>query len=108
MTFDANFLQGSAGGPLSLLGISLLLSVFAISISAIVLWRWRRHEAKIAVAQAVNGAAVDPGRQLLHEFEKNSRSVDDPLVTWTPDTLRKILETELPDAQVILVSNREP
>src|SRR4051794_22799643 len=52
--------------------------------------------------------AIETARQLLHEFEKNSRSVDDPLVSWTPDTLRRILKTELPDAQVILVSNREP
>jgi alpha,alpha-trehalose-phosphate synthase [UDP-forming] len=107
MTFDANSLQGGADGPFGLLAISLLLSILAISISAIALWRWWRQEARIAAASG-NGAAAETARQLLHEFEKNSRSVDDPLVSWTPDTLRRILETELPDAQVILVSNREP
>jgi alpha,alpha-trehalose-phosphate synthase [UDP-forming] len=105
MTFDANSLP--VGSPVGLLAISLLLSILAISISAIALWRWRRHEATMVAAPG-NAAAVETTRQLLPEFEKNSRSVDDPLVSWTPDTLRRILETELPDAQVILVSNREP
>jgi trehalose 6-phosphate synthase len=45
---------------------------------------------------------------MLREFEKNGQSVDAALVTWSPDTLRKILADELPDAQVIVVSNREP
>ena len=85
-----------------------MLSILAISLSAIVLWRWRRHEARIAAVPEETAPAIETARQLLHEFEKNSRSVDDPLVSWTPDTLRRILETELPDAQVILVSNREP
>ena len=30
------------------------------------------------------------------------------MVQWSPDTLRQILEAELPDTQVIVVSNREP
>ena len=106
MTFDADPVQ-AASGSLSLLAASLLLSILAISLSAIVLWRWRRHEARIAASEQT-APTIETARQLLHEFEKNSRSVDDPLVSWTPDTLRRILKTELPDAQVILVSNREP
>ncbi|MCG7505228.1 alpha,alpha-trehalose-phosphate synthase (UDP-forming) [Mesorhizobium retamae] len=50
----------------------------------------------------------DTVRTLLREFEKNGHSADAALVKWSPDTLRKILATELPDAQVIVVSNREP
>ena len=108
MTVDPNALQNTADAPFGVLAVSLLLSVLAVLISAIALWRWRRQEARIAVASADNGAAAEAARQLLNEFEKNSRSVDDPLVSWTPDTLRRILKTDLPDAQVILVSNREP
>ncbi|CDX30062.1 trehalose-6-phosphate synthase [Mesorhizobium sp. SOD10] len=52
--------------------------------------------------------ATEAARKMLREFEKNGQSVDAALVTWSPDTLRKILADELPDAQVIVVSNREP
>lgn len=45
---------------------------------------------------------------MLREFEKNGQSVDAALVSWSPETLRKILDEDLPDAQVIVVSNREP
>jgi len=52
--------------------------------------------------------AAEAARKMLREFEKNGQSADAALVTWSPDTLRKILADELPDAQVIVVSNREP
>jgi trehalose-6-phosphate synthase len=32
----------------------------------------------------------------------------DALVQWSPDMLKQILATELPDSEVIVVSNREP
>lgn len=59
-------------------------------------------------APPVPEANSDTVRTLLREFEKNGHSADAALVKWSPDTLRKILDTELPDAQVIVVSNREP
>ncbi|TGQ72721.1 MAG: trehalose-6-phosphate synthase [Mesorhizobium sp.] len=49
-----------------------------------------------------------PVRALLREFEKNGHSPEASLVNWSPQTLRGILAKELPDAQVIVVSNREP
>ena len=52
--------------------------------------------------------ASEAARKVLREFEKNGQSVDAALVTWSPETLRKILAEDLPDAQVIVVSNREP
>ncbi|TGV41576.1 trehalose-6-phosphate synthase, partial [bacterium M00.F.Ca.ET.168.01.1.1] len=52
--------------------------------------------------------APEAARKVLREFEKNGQSVDAALVTWSPETLRKILAEDLPDAQVIVVSNREP
>ncbi len=57
---------------------------------------------------AGHDAGAESGRTLLREFEKNGQSADAALVHWTPDTLRKILADELPGAQVIVVSNREP
>ncbi|TJX65703.1 MAG: trehalose-6-phosphate synthase [Mesorhizobium sp.] len=54
--------------------------------------------------------SLEPGpvRGPLPEFEKNGQSATAALVQWSPETLRHILAKELPDAQVIVVSNREP
>ena len=45
---------------------------------------------------------------MLPETGKNGQSATDPFVQWSPDMLRQILATELPDSEVIVVSNREP
>ncbi|TIP50981.1 MAG: trehalose-6-phosphate synthase, partial [Mesorhizobium sp.] len=85
---------------------SLGLSALAIFISI------SRHRRNNPMASAVPGSADDSAteaaRKVLREFEKNGQSVDAALVSWSPDTLRKILAEDLPDAQVIVVSNREP
>ena len=83
---------------------SLVLSVAAVGLS---LRRARRGRPNSA-AFASHDAGSEAGRTLLREFEKNGQSADAALVNWTPDTLRKILADELPGAQVIVVSNREP
>jgi trehalose 6-phosphate synthase len=92
-----------------LLAASLLLSGLAVALSAAILWRWRPTPANSAEPLFHDtGPMAETARQLLREFEKNSGTVDDPLVSWSPETLRRILRTELPGAQVIVVSNREP
>jgi trehalose-6-phosphate synthase len=45
---------------------------------------------------------------LIRESERNGRPVEESLMQWSPDMLRQILQTELPDAELIVVSNREP
>ena len=47
-------------------------------------------------------------RKLLEEFDGTRRAMDDVRGKWTPNTLKQILEEELPGAEVIVVSNREP
>ncbi|TPJ78981.1 trehalose-6-phosphate synthase [Mesorhizobium sp. B2-6-2] len=85
---------------------SLGLSAFAIFIS---ISRYRRNHPRVpAMAGSGDDFATEAARKVLREFEKNGQSVDAALVTWSPETLRKILADELPDAQVIIVSNREP
>ncbi|TPI40298.1 trehalose-6-phosphate synthase [Mesorhizobium sp. B3-1-9] len=85
---------------------SLGLSAFAIFIS---ISRYRRNHPRAAASPASgDDFATEAARKVLREFEKNGQSVDAALVTWSPETLRKILADELPDAQVIIVSNREP
>ncbi|TIR85654.1 MAG: trehalose-6-phosphate synthase, partial [Mesorhizobium sp.] len=85
---------------------SLGLSALAIFVSI------TRHRHQHAPAVNTPGAGEDvaseAARKVLREFEKNGQSVDAALVTWSPETLRKILAEDLPDAQVIVVSNREP
>ncbi len=45
---------------------------------------------------------------ILRESERTTQHIDEAMVQWSADTLRQILEAELPDTQVIVVSNREP
>ncbi|TPN57183.1 MULTISPECIES: trehalose-6-phosphate synthase [unclassified Mesorhizobium] len=56
----------------------------------------------------IHAGETEPAGSLLPEFEKNGQSATASLVQWSPETLRHILAKELPDAQVIVVSNREP
>jgi trehalose 6-phosphate synthase len=81
----------------------LVLASLGLSIAAVwASWRLRRpHKTPERVAS-------EPERRLLREFEKNGQSADTALVKWTPATLRRVLAEELPGAQVIVVSNREP
>ncbi|WP_181166005.1 MULTISPECIES: trehalose-6-phosphate synthase [unclassified Mesorhizobium] len=69
---------------------------------AVVMSRGQARSAKLARYEA------EPIRGPLPEFEKNGQSTTAALVQWSPETLRHILAKELPDAQVIVVSNREP
>ncbi|MBZ9967981.1 trehalose-6-phosphate synthase [Mesorhizobium sp. BR1-1-2] len=78
---------------------SLCVSLVALVISAL---RSRRIPPELANVEPA------PARVVLREFEKNGHSADAALVNWSPSTLREILAKELPDAQVIVVSNREP
>jgi len=47
-------------------------------------------------------------RQLLRDLGEGRRSLEVGQMEWTPESLRTALTRELPDAQVIVVSNREP
>ncbi|MER8435542.1 trehalose-6-phosphate synthase [Mesorhizobium sp. M1312] len=86
---------------LASLGLSVVAVVFSIF--------HRRHSHTPAVAYtAGEDVASEAARKVLREFEKNGHSADAALITWSPDTLRKILADDLPETQVIVVSNREP
>jgi trehalose 6-phosphate synthase len=47
-------------------------------------------------------------RQMLRAIKPGSLQLDTIRVDWTPQALRKLLQEELPDSEVIVVSNREP
>ncbi|MCF6123760.1 trehalose-6-phosphate synthase [Mesorhizobium sp. M7A.F.Ca.CA.001.07.2.1] len=83
------------------LGFSALAVFLSIS-------RHRRRHPPAVAHTAGEDVAAEAARKVIREFEKNGQSADAALVTWSPETLRKILADDLPDAQVIVVSNREP
>ncbi|MEI8701011.1 MULTISPECIES: alpha,alpha-trehalose-phosphate synthase (UDP-forming) [unclassified Mesorhizobium] len=88
----------------------LILASLGLSAAAVVFSAFqRRHSHTPAVAYASGeDVASEAARKVLREFEKNGHAVDAALITWSPDTLRKILADDLPETQVIVVSNREP
>lgn len=45
---------------------------------------------------------------LSRQWSPSRRPADDSRIEWTPNTLRLILQNELPDAEILVVSNREP
>lgn len=47
-------------------------------------------------------------QRLIRELESAYRARDESQLTWTPDTLRAILHSELRGENIIVVSNREP
>ncbi|WP_217569812.1 trehalose-6-phosphate synthase [Mesorhizobium sp. GbtcB19] len=89
----------------------LVLVLASLGLSALAIFvtfsRNRRQHARGSPPPG-DDVASEAARKVLREFEKNGQSVDAALVSWSPETLRKILAEDLPDAQVIVVSNREP
>jgi trehalose 6-phosphate synthase len=47
-------------------------------------------------------------RTLVTELAETQRSIDAAYTNWNPETLRMILARQLPDTQIMVVSNREP
>jgi trehalose 6-phosphate synthase len=47
-------------------------------------------------------------RQLLRDLDISRRTSAGVRVDWSPETLRRVVDSELPGAEVIIVSNREP
>lgn len=90
-----------AGIPAAVLwlcvAVSLAASLVALALSV------RRSMRRQILPAAPEIAPVKP----LLETERVA-GPDDVLVSWSPDMLRHILETELPDGDLIVVSNREP
>ncbi|ALK10378.1 alpha,alpha-trehalose-phosphate synthase (UDP-forming) [Blastochloris viridis] len=47
-------------------------------------------------------------REALDQYDLVRRTIDGIHIDWTPDTLQRALGSELPGAEVLVVSNREP
>ena len=90
--------------------------IVAAAIAFIVVRRWTRMftapRPDIIGPQAPNLRRVSPisreFQALVRELTSDRRSADGIHVDWSPDTLRRLLTEELPGAEVLVVSNREP
>src|SRR5215510_9355094 len=103
---------------IALAGVALVGAALASIIAVIVTRNWlstmRRviREARSQrphVRELPRGSGI--GRELHHllrELDDAKRSVDANYVEWNPQMLRLVLSNELPETQIIVVSNREP
>ena len=108
---------------LVMVGLALLLLVGAVTTLMVGLLQRRYMRAVLSSIQdlkagrpARSRSVMDPRvqeesreiRGLLRDFREKIRQEDGTPVEWSPSTLQDLLEKELPDAEVFVVSNREP
>lgn len=98
--------------------IGILISLIAVLIAKFSIWGWLRTFKQILKGDLL----IDPSqhspsefrpffkdlRLLMTEMEKEKRYRDDGRLTWTPKTIKEILNKELLGDEVLIVSNREP
>jgi trehalose-6-phosphate synthase len=82
----------------------VLAFVGILMFAAGVMWAGRRRSMP---GQAKPRLSAGEPAPLLRESQKNDATAPS-LIEWSPDTLKHILASELPGAEVIVVSNREP
>lgn len=103
-------------GFIGILGIAA--SGVTLLIARLTLRGWLRsvREGLAGDASGKRGLGDDPQiapvvgeiRQLLRDLDISRRTSTGIRVDWSPDTLRQVVDNELPGAEVIVVSNREP
>jgi trehalose 6-phosphate synthase len=102
-----------------LAALGLVIAAITVVVARLTLRRWvRAVRAGLAPREQgdATGRAPEPEiARLVGEMREMLRDLDVPRgvteairVDWNPDTLRNLLKAELPGAEVIVVSNREP
>lgn len=121
---DLSFIERRSSSAETYLAIFLgLLATAAAGVTVLVarltLRHWTRAVRKGLAygsdAEKEDGKVPVEVQPLIREMRKILRAMDAPRslteairVDWGPDSLRSLLRNELPDAQVMVVSNREP
>lgn len=117
---DLTFSKSRAGEArfyvlLALAAVVVLAAGSAALISMVLLRNWQDSmRGTLSDLRAGRAAAIPAeamGRELreaLEQYDLTRRSIDGIHIDWTPDTLKHLLASELPNSQVIAVSNREP
>jgi trehalose-6-phosphate synthase len=102
----------------ALAGVALIGAALASILALLIVRRWlqsiRRAIDDVKAGRSGNFDAGDDlvfGREIrdvLRELTETRRSIDSTYADWSPETLRLALTSQLPDAEIIVVSNREP
>jgi trehalose 6-phosphate synthase len=102
---------------IALAGVALIGAALTSIFALLIVRRWlqsMRRAIEDVKAGRNNGAEEDRtafGREIrdaLQELADARHSIDATRIDWSPETLRLMLESQLPDAEIIVVSNREP
>lgn len=100
---------------IALAGVALIGAAIASIFALVIVRRWlqsiRRAIEDVKAGRSGGDDSTVFGRQIrdaLQELAEATRSIDATHVDWNPEALRLMLETQLPDAEIIVVSNREP
>ncbi|MBF0191481.1 MAG: trehalose-6-phosphate synthase [Magnetococcales bacterium] len=103
-------------GFLIILGVSV--AGITILLAHLTLRRWIKsvhrslrgepREKDDAEEDAELAPVISEIRQIWRAMDLSGATTDGIRVDWSPDTLRRVLEVELSEAQVMVVSNREP
>ncbi len=101
------------------IGLGTIVSLITVIIAQLS-WRgWvqgmralMRGEGLLRPAVKVNSPELQPLardlRMLIRDLEAEHRPRDESQITWSPETLKRILREELRGEDIIVVSNREP
>jgi len=110
--------QAQTWAIIALAAVALVGAALASSVALLVMQGWLQSVRRaIDEVRAGRGPAGPPGdnsvlgstvHQLLRELDETRRSIDASYADWNPETLRLALANQLPGAEVIVVSNREP
>src|SRR6516225_6337433 len=103
---------------IALAGVALVGVGLASAFALLIVRQWLQSmQRAIEDAKSGRNGGLAPerglvfGRQIQHlldEFTETRRLMDAAHVDWNPETLRVALSSQLPDAEIIVVSNREP
>jgi trehalose 6-phosphate synthase len=114
---NQRILQARTWVVIALAGIAFVGAALASGVALMIMRGWlqsvRRAIDEVRTGRRdLNGAPAGLGlneiHHLLREFEETRRAIDASHADWNPDTLKVALHDHLPNADVIVVSNREP
>jgi len=99
--------------------LAAVISLVTVAVAQISWWSWVRGLRAMLSGDWLLRASADPGppelapvakdlRALLRDLRGNGTAQDEYQVSWTPESLRAILQQDLLDDEILAVSNRGP
>lgn len=100
------------------LGLGIVVSLITVLIAQLSFRGWMRGLRQLLRGEVANISELPPDEQLrpiaedlrmlIRDLEAEHRLRDEEQLTWSPETLRQLLDRDLRGQDVIIVSNREP